>query len=170
MSFTILAAHAVNRVIGKDNDLPWNIPEDLQHFRFLTYGGYVVMGRKTFESIAVRRKNPLPNRHMVVITSQPNLHAERYRELGVIVVGSFREAIREIPVEHFYVIGGEQLYNEAIGHPDAKYMILTEVFLKPEGDAYFPLVDPKRWELSSATKVLDSTSGTGFRFVTYQRK
>jgi dihydrofolate reductase len=128
---SLIAAMAENRVIGADNRLPWHLPEDLKHFRKLTSGHPVILGRKTYESIG----RLLPNRTNVIVTRNP-----AYRVEGAVIVGSLDEAIaaatRAPGGDEVFVIGGAEIY--ALALPRADRIYLTEVHQHVEGDAYFP--------------------------------
>lgn len=131
----MIAAMANNRVIGKDNKMPWHLPEDLRHFKALTLGKPVVMGRKTYESIG----RPLPSRHNIVISRQADLQIE-----GVTTVTSFAQAkLAAGDCEELIVMGGGQLYAELLQQSDILY--LTEISLDVEGDTYFPNWDDGSW-------------------------
>jgi dihydrofolate reductase len=143
MKISIIAAMAPNRVIGRDNELPWHYPEDLRYFKEKTIGKPVIMGRKTYESIG----KPLPGRWNVVITRQKGLTIP-----GVIVTNTIKDGIacveerailedRPVPGEAF-IIGGAQLYAEAL--PIAEKIYLTLIPDKVEGDTFFPEI-PKEF-------------------------
>ena len=135
MKIAMIAAMANNRVIGKDNKMPWHLPEDLRHFKALTLGKPVVMGRKTYESIG----RPLPSRHNIVISRQADLQIE-----GVTTVTSFAQAkLAAGDCEELVVMGGGQLYAELLQQSDILY--LTEISLDVEGDTYFPNWDDGSW-------------------------
>ena len=155
MTITLLAAVGRNGVIGRDNDLPWRLPEDLQHFKRVTMGHTLVMGRRTYDSIG----RPLPGRRTVVVTRQAGWAAD-----GVTVAHSLLEAlqaaVRDGDTEVF-VVGGGEIYAQAL--PLAVRLLLTEVDQAPEGDAWFPEIDPSDW-VETAREQRD-----GFAFVTYQR-
>jgi dihydrofolate reductase len=136
LPLVLVAAMAKNRVIGRGNAIPWRLPEDMKHFRAVTLGHAVVMGRATFESMG----KPLPGRRNIVITRNRDLRVE-----GAEVVGSLQEAIalaRTTDTEP-RVIGGGQIYAEAM--PLATRMYLTEVDDEPEGDTFFPAFDGREW-------------------------
>ena len=125
---SIIVAMAKNRVIGKENDMPWHLPADLQHFRKMTTGKPIIMGRKTYESIG----RPLPKRHNIVISRNRN-----YKVEGCDVVGSLEEAVSIAgEVEEMFIIGGGFLYNQTIDAVDKLY--LTFIDLEVEGDTFFP--------------------------------
>jgi dihydrofolate reductase len=159
----IIAAVARNRVIGKDNRLLWNIPEDMAHFKALTAGHTVVMGRKTWESLPPRFR-PLPGRRNIVISRQAD-----YTAPGAEVADSLENALKlastqgpaadSMVAATVFIIGGEQIYRQAMAVADR--LEITEVDLEPEGDAWFPEIAAVDWE--KATK----TEGAGFAFVTY---
>ena len=132
----LVAAVADNGVIGVDGELPWHLPEDLAHFKRVTTGHTVVMGRKTFESIG----RPLPRRTNVVVSRQPGWSAE-----GVLAAGSLEEALH-LAEKHdgdAMVIGGAQIY--ALALPLADRQVLTEVHQSPDGDAVYPPFDRAEW-------------------------
>ena len=132
----LVAAVAENGVIGADGQLPWHLPEDLGHFRRVTTGHVVVMGRRTFESIG----RPLPRRTNIVVTRQPGWSAD-----GVLTAASLAEAL-DLAEEYdgdVMVIGGGQIY--ALAMPVADRQVLTEVHAAPEGDAHYPSFDRDEW-------------------------
>ena len=137
----MIVAMAENRVIGRDNQLPWHLPGDLQHFKATTLGKPVIMGRLTYESIG----RPLPGRTNIVVTRNPGWSAE-----GVSVVHSTGEALalaRSVALadgaEEVMVIGGARLYAELL--PDVDRIYLTLIHADVEGDAHFPPLEPGRW-------------------------
>jgi dihydrofolate reductase len=153
----IIAAVARNRVIGKDNRLLWNIPEDMAHFKALTAGHPVIMGRKTWESLPPRFR-PLPGRRNIVISRQADYDAP-----GAEVTESLEFGLKKAStVALAFVIGGEQIYAQAMAVADR--LEITEVDLEPEGDAWFPEIAPDAWEKTA------KTDGAGFSFVTYRRR
>ncbi|OGK15278.1 hypothetical protein A2774_02485 [Candidatus Roizmanbacteria bacterium RIFCSPHIGHO2_01_FULL_39_12c] len=146
----MIAAISENRVIGKDNKLLWQIPEDLERFKKLTQGHAVIMGRKTFESLPKKHK-PLPNRINIIVTRNKKYsnHASINRLIDTIVAGSIEDAItiakkyekksrfaQASRDKEIFIIGGSQIYEQAIKYADKLY--LTIVKGKFEGDAYFP--------------------------------
>lgn len=156
---TIIAAVAQNGVIGDKNTLLWHISEDMRHFRRVTSGHPVVMGRKTFESIG----RPLPQRTNVVIT-----RSDRTFE-GSLRAGSLEEAIAMLPAdEEIFIIGGAQIYREAL--PVADRMVLTVVERDYEGDTSFPEWEPGEWRLTSSERYERGENfDAPFRFETYER-
>ena len=157
----IIAAVAKNRVIGKDNQLLWNIPEDMAHFKALTAGHTVIMGRKTWESLPPRFR-PLPGRRNIVITRQSDFTAPGAETTNSLEAGiALAKAAATI-----FIIGGEQIYQQAMAC--AHRLELTEVDLEPEGDAWFPVIAPEQWH-EAGRRQLDEKSVTGGSFVTYRR-
>ncbi|MCG9711531.1 type 3 dihydrofolate reductase [Shewanella insulae] len=159
MKIAMIAAMANNRVIGKDNQMPWHLPEDLRHFKQMTLGKPVVMGRKTFESIG----RPLPGRHNLVVSRQKDLVIE-----GVTCVTSFEQAKEVVKgCEELVVIGGGQLYAELLPQADSLY--LTEINLDVEGDTHFPDWDDGSWQcLNSESHINDK--GLEYRFINLVKK
>lgn len=158
----LIAAVAKNRVIGKDNTLIWNLPEDMAHFKALTAGQTVVMGRKTWESLPPRFR-PLPGRHNVVISRQAD-----YAAPGAEVANSLENALQlASTAESVFIIGGEQIYKQAMAVADR--LEITDVDLEPAGDAWFPEIAASDWSVTQKNTP-PSQSGTGFSFVTYRRK
>jgi dihydrofolate reductase len=151
-------AIAENGVIGKNNDLPWHLPEDLKHFKELTLGKNVLMGRKTYESIVARLGKPLPGRTNVVITRQTDFPAPD----GVLVFHSVEEATNRLQGQDIYVIGGSEIYKLAL--PIATKMYVTHVKGQYDGDACFPEVDWSTW-----TKVEEQIHPQ-FTFAVYNKK
>lgn len=146
---TLIVAVADNGVIGNNGKIPWHVSEDLKRFKALTMGHPIVMGRKTWESIG----RALPGRENVVITRQPNYHAQ-----GATVVASLREALATRA--DAFVIGGGEIYREAL--PLATKIELTRVHASPEGDATFPKLGPEWVETHREAR-------EGYSFVTLQR-
>lgn len=141
MQLALIVAQARNRVIGRNNKLPWHLPEDLQYFRAVTMGKVIVMGRKTFESIG----RPLPGRTNLVLTRDHG-----YRREGIEVAHSLDEALAKAEAislingsDEVMVIGGDELFAEAL--PRAERLYLTQVHQDVCGDAYFPELDWSQW-------------------------
>lgn len=144
----MIAALAENRVIGRDNQLPWHLPADLKHFKALTLGKPIIMGRKTWDSLG----RPLPGRLNIVVSRQADLvleGAEVYPSLEAAVVRA-QEWANEQGVDEVMLIGGAQLYAQGMAQADRLY--LTRVALSPEGDAWFPEFDLGQWTLVSNTQ------------------
>ena len=135
MILSCIAAVADNGVIGRDNNLPWRLSADLQRFKKLTTGHWLIMGRKTFESMG----KPLPNRTSVVLTRDRG-----YQRPGAIVVNHLDEALRlSSDQEEVFVLGGAAVFREAL--PRAQKLYLTRVHAEVEGDVKFPALDLEEW-------------------------
>ncbi len=154
---TIIAAIAQNNVIGQDGKLPWYLPEDLKHFKTLTTGHVVLMGRKTWESIPEKFR-PLPNRKSIVITRQAKYNVPDEVE----VYHSVDDALRAYPSYEIFVIGGAEIYRQTINRVD--HLEITHVDQKIDGDVFFPPIDPTMWH------EIKREPHEGFTFVTYERK
>nr|AIA16678.1 Dihydrofolate reductase [uncultured bacterium] len=133
-------AIAKNGIIGGDNDLPWYFPEDLKHFKEITLGQTVLMGRKTFDSIIKRLGKPLPGRVNVVITRQENFIVPP----GVLVFHSIDQALDALKDTEVYVIGGAQIFSATADR--AEKMYITHIHNEYKGDVYFPKIDWNKWE------------------------
>ncbi|AZG13780.1 dihydrofolate reductase [Cupriavidus pauculus] len=156
---TLIVARARNGVIGRDNALPWRLPEDLQHFKRTTLGAPIIMGRKTWDSIG----RPLPGRRNIVVSRNRDLKLE-----GAEVAASLEDAQRLcVGVEQVFLIGGAQLYAEAL--PSADRLIVTEIDADIEGDAFFPAVDRSRWNEVARETHHSAANGFDYAFVTYER-
>lgn len=153
---TLVVAAAEGGVIGLNGALPWHIPEDLKHFRRLTTGKPILMGRKTFESIG----KPLPNRRNIVLTRNSKWKAE-----GAETVSSLDEALGLLsPSDELMVIGGEQIYRIALPHADR--IELTEVKQPFDGDTYFPILSNRDWIRTKEEQLFSSSAGAYINFVT----
>lgn len=159
--WVIVAAVAQNGVIGRGGALPWRLKSDLRHFRRLTTGHAVLMGRKTWESLG----RPLPDRRNVVVSRDPSFTApgaEVYPSLD-----AARVALADEPV--VFVIGGAQLYRQTL--PFADRLVMTEVEAEPQGDAFFPEWDRSRFlEVGRERPEADPNDETPYQIVTYRRK
>lgn len=150
---SIIVAIARHGAIGKDNALLWHISDDLKRFKRITSGHPVVMGRKTYESLG----RPLPNRINVVITRNTDFRAE-----GCTVVHSMAEAVSLFPAtEEVFVIGGAQIYAEALDIADKFY--LTKVEAQYDADTFFPKWDPAQW------REISCENHDGYSFIDYVR-
>jgi dihydrofolate reductase len=158
---SIIVAMAKNRVIGNNNTLPWHLPADLKHFKALTMGHHIVMGRKTYESIG----KPLPGRISVVVTRNAKLKIK-----GCITANSLEQAIKTCGNDaEIFVIGGAELYRQAIDLADRIY--LTEIDADISGDAYFTEFDGKSWrETERESHKPDEKNAYPYHFVVYDRK
>ncbi len=156
---TLVAAMASNRVIGINNTLPWHLPEDLKHFKAVTLGKPVLMGRKTYDSIG----RPLPGRRNIVITRQADWQAA-----GVEVAHSLEQALEmAADVAEVCLIGGAELYRQAIVAADC--LRLTEIAQPFDGDAHFPAFDRQVWQEESRSEHC-SEQGLAYAFVDYRRR
>jgi len=154
----LVAAVAANGIIGKDGKLPWHLPEDLKHFKRVTLGHPVIMGRKTWESL----KGPLPGRENIVVTRQTGYDAP-----GAAVARSLGAALALCAGESVAcVIGGEQLFKESL--PMAAGLIMTEIKQDFAGDTRFPDYDHSQWR-ETQREAHTAASGMRFDFVLYER-
>jgi dihydrofolate reductase len=154
----LVAAIAKNGVIGANGKLPWHLPEDLQHFKKITFGHPVIMGRRTWKSLG----KPLPGRENIVISREPGFEAP-----GASVAASLEAAIALCAGEPVaYVIGGAEIYAAAL--PFADGLVLTEIDGDYEGDTRFPEWDRKAWRVAQREAHTSST-GVRFDFVRYER-
>lgn len=142
MILSLLVAASENNVIGKDNKLPWHLPNDLKYFKNLTWGMPILMGRKTFESIG----KALPGRKSIVITRNKDWQHE-----DVAVVHSIEEAVQkaiELGAKEIFVIGGAEIFKTSLSNADRLY--LTRIHQQFEGDAFFPEISKDEWKLTSS--------------------
>lgn len=154
---------ATNRVIGKNNQLIWHMPADLKFFKQKTTGSYIIMGRKTYESVG----KPLPNRTNIVITRQDGYQAE-----GCIVVGTLDSAIRTVPdtEKEVFIVGGAQIYEEALDTV-ATHIYLTQIHHEFEGDTFFPEFALNRWhEIWREDHDADEKNPYNYSYVLYEKK
>lgn len=161
MQVSLVVAMAQNRVIGRDNGLPWHLPADLRHFKTLTLGKPIIMGRKTYESIG----RPLPGRLNIVLTRDAG-----FRAPGCEVCASLEDAVlRAGEAGEIMIIGGAALYKEALAHADRIY--LTEIHARIEGDTRFPEIDPATWrEIARERHAADERNDLDYSFVTLERR
>lgn len=167
ISIALVAAVAQNRVIGGDNRLLWRLKSDLQHFRHLTMGRPMIMGRKTFDSIG----KPLPGRETIVVTRDAGWH-----HAGVHVAADLPAALdrgralaAKMTSDAVMVVGGGEIYRQTIDLADRLH--ITEVALTPEGDALFPAIDRLHWrEVSRANHAKGPDDEADFAFVDYLRQ
>jgi len=156
----IIAAMDNNRLIGRDNDLPWRLSADLQNFKKLTSGNAIIMGRKTWDSLG----RPLPNRINIVITRDQNFKAD-----GAVVVHSIEEAKKAAGDTPAFIIGGGQIYTMSID--SVNEMILTHVDTEVEGDAWFPEYKDDEWEIVESEEFsADEKNEFNFTVKRYIRK
>ena len=154
---SLIVAVADNNVIGKDNKMPWHIPEDFKHFKEITFGKPCIMGRKTYESILDQLGKPLPGRTSIVVSRSDYTHE------GCVSAASFEEALDKAKAENaeeIMVIGGSQIY--ALALPHANRIYLTRVHQSPDGDAFFP-------EFGADWQEKDLENHGDFSFLTLER-
>ena len=159
-NLTIIAAIGLNNELGKDNNLIWHLPADLKHFKNLTTGHHIIMGRKTFESIG----KPLPNRTTIIITRDKN-----YKKEGCTIANSLEQAISLVKKDtNPFIIGGAQIYNQAL--KKATNLEITYVHHEFEADVFFPKIDLTVWkETAREFHKADEKNKYDFSFVSYQR-
>ena len=160
MRIALIAALDRNGLIGRDNDLPWRLPADLQHFKRMTMGKPILMGRLTWESLG----RPLPGRHNIVLTRDPDYQAE-----GATVVDSTNAALAAAgEAEEAMVIGGAAFYGAMLPH--AKRLYLTRIDAEFDGDAWFPEFNPSEWhETAREAHAPDERNAYPYAFVTLER-
>jgi dihydrofolate reductase len=161
---SIIAAISKNYVLGKENKLLWHLPKDFKFFKEKTLGKPIIMGRKTFESLP----GILPDRQHIVITRDENYTAE-----GVVVVSSLEDAIKIGLSKNpdVAIIGGGQIFKEALEKNLVNKMYLTEIDIEIEGDAFFPVFDKSKWEITKKEcHTKDDRHTFPFCFVEYLRK
>ncbi len=155
---TLIVAIDAQRGIGIDNKLPWHLPEDLAHFKRLTSGHPIIMGRKTFDSIG----RALPNRRNIVITRNPD-----WRHEGVEAVGSLAGAVALVGETPAFVIGGAQIFNDAM--PLAARLVVTEIAQTFACDTFFAPLDSGTWTETAREEHESATNGYRYAFVTYEK-
>ena len=163
MNLTLIAAMDQNRLIGRDNDMPWHLPSDLRFFKRITLSKPLLMGRKTYESIG----RPLPKRTNVIVTRNPYFIAT-----NCLIAYSIEDALGmafDNGEEEAFIIGGGQIYEQSQNLWDKVY--LTEVDLEVEGDVYFPKLLETDWELcSEESHQPDAKNEYGYTFKIFERK
>lgn len=159
---TIIAAIGENNALGKDNDLIWHLPADLKRFKKLTSGHHILMGRNTFESIG----KPLPNRTTIIITRNKN-----YNQEGCKVAFSLEKAIEMAKLDdEIFIIGGAQIYKQAIENNLVDQLDITIVHQKFEADVFFPEIDKKVWkETFREDFKADKKNDYDYSFLKYQK-
>jgi dihydrofolate reductase len=162
---SLVAALARNRVIGKDGQLPWRLPNDLRRFKELTLGHAVIMGRKTYDSIVQSLGRPLPGRDNIVLTRSAGFQCD-----GCIPVVSVDDALREAhqrrPGAEVFVIGGAEIYRLTL--PRATRLYMTELDDDFDGDTFFPGYDASQWREEARERSADGA--LNYSFVTYVRR
>ena len=158
---TMVASVGLNNELGRDGDLCWHIPEDLRHFKELTMGGAVIMGRSTWESLP---KRPLPGRTNIVVTRNPDFDAPE-----AIRAESIENAIQLAGNSEIFIIGGESIYRQAM--PFATRLELTRIFASdPEADKFFPEISETEWKTTVSSEKIQSRNGIEFRYETVLRR
>ena len=159
---TIIAAVGRDRAIGRNGDLAFHVREDMRHFKALTTGHTVVMGRKTFESLP---KGALPDRRNIVITRQPD-----YSAPGIERAGSLEEALAMATGEEVFIIGGGEIYRQAIAIADRLELTLIDAD-SPDADTYFPTFSQADWQIVTESRpATDEKSGLTYSFICYCRR
>lgn len=160
MTVTIVVALGTDGVIGVDGDMPWHLPADLAHFKAVTLGHPMIMGRKTYESIG----RPLPGRTTIVVTRQTDWAAA-----GVLVAADLGEALALASAldDELFIVGGAQIYTEALSRGFVDSMIVTHIDAAPEGDTYFPQVEWSAWKETARQDFPDTRPP--FDIVTYDK-
>ncbi len=163
MKLYIIVAIANNNVIGNENRLIWHLPADLKHFKNLTMGHTMIMGRKTYESIG----QPLKGRKTIIVTRQQD-----YQAPGCQIAHSLDDAIRMAKDEkEVFVAGGAQIYQQVIDHPALKKMFVTRIYANFDGDSFFPAIDPEKWEpIDREDHDADEKNQYRYSFFTYKKK
>ena len=163
MIISLVVAAAKNNAIGKNGAMLWHLPEDMKHFKNITWGMPVIMGRRTFESL----KKPLRGRKNIVITRQ-----EDWKEEGTVTVKNLDDALfvaGQTDAKEVFVIGGGEIY--LLAFIKAKRIYLTRVETEPEADTFFPELDPAVWQLvSSNDHAADEKNSYPFSFQVWERK
>jgi dihydrofolate reductase len=166
MIISLIAALTNNRVIGKNNDLPWHLPDDMKYFMQTTKAHHVIMGRKNYQSIPDKFR-PLPNRTNIVVTRQKDFSAP-----GCLIVNSIAEGIelaRTSGEKELFIIGGSEIYSQSMAYANQLY--LTEIDTRLDGDTYFPTFDKAEWqEISRQHHEADARHAYPFDFVVYKKK
>jgi dihydrofolate reductase len=165
MIISLIAALTKNHVIGKNNDLPWHLPDDMKYFMQTTKGHHVIMGRKNYDSIPEKFR-PLPNRTNIVVTRQRDWHGEK-----CLVVNSITEAVdiaKKNNESELFIIGGAEIYK--LGFPFTQRMYLTEIQTELAGDTFFPAFSKTDWkEISRKPHPIDERHNFAFDFVVYDK-
>ena len=158
----LIYAASRNGVIGRDNTLPWHLPEDMEHFKACTTNAPVIMGRKTWDSLPPKSR-PLPNRTNIVITQ-----SEQWQAPGALRASSIEDAISQVPdAPQVWVIGGSQIYDLALPYADQAYV--TEIDETYEGETYAPELTEDQWQIAESSELMTSATGLKYKFVVYSR-
>ena len=158
---TLIAAISTNNALGKDNDLIWRLPADLKRFKKVTSGHPILMGRNTFESIG----KPLPNRTSIIITRN-----NQYQKEGCLIANSLEEAIAITEGKDAFIIGGAQVYKQALENNLIDQLDITRVHQEFEADVFFPEIDLTIWqEISREDFLADEKHGYDYSFISYMK-
>jgi dihydrofolate reductase len=166
MKISLIVAIAENRVIGKDNNLIWHLPKDLNFFKRTTVGHHVIMGRKNFESIP-HKYRPLPNRTNVIITRQVDYIAE-----NCVIVNSLEAALKIAKRngdEEPFIIGGGQIYKLALEANLVDKIYLTKIYHSFDGDTFFPELDKSWKQVSREMNQADEEHDYAYSFLTFEK-
>lgn len=161
---TLIAAIASNRALGKDNQLLWHLSEDLKFFKRTTQNHPIIMGRKTYDSIG----RPLPNRTNIVVSSQ----LKQGDLAGCLIAGDLAQAIRlaqQTGTDELFIIGGAQIYAQALQQNLADRLLITHVKRDFEADVFFPEISQRHWQELERESHHDAASGLDFDFVDYRK-
>lgn len=157
MSFSLIAAVAKNNCIGKNNKIPWNVPEDFQYFKKMTLSKTCVMGQATYESILSYLGKPLSGRQTVVVTLDKNYSAVE----GVRIFHSLDDIFEKLKNEDIFICGGASIYRQTVDRVDTLY--ITEIHQSPDGDTFFPEINKNIWKETARE------NHNGYSFVTYKK-
>lgn len=157
-NLSLIVAHDANRGIGIRNTLPWRLPEDLAHFKKITTGNVIIMGRKTFDSIG----RPLPNRRNIVLTANA-----KWQHTGAETAHSLERALSMLDGTPAYIIGGATIYEQAL--PLCQQLLITEIVATFECDAFFPAIDKSIWQETSRQNYHSDAQILDYAFVTYSK-
>jgi dihydrofolate reductase len=158
---TLIAAISTNNALGKDNDLIWRLPADLKRFKKVTSGHPILMGRNTFESIG----KPLPNRTSIIITRN-----NQYKKEGCLIANSLEEAIAITEGKNAFIIGGAQVYKQALENNLIDQLDITRVHQEFEADVFFPEIDSTVWkEIYREDFLADEKNAYDYSFISYQK-
>lgn len=161
MSISLIAAMGLDNAIGKNGQMPWHLSEDLKHFKTLTSGHTVVMGRRTWESLGGK---PLPNRRNIVVSKsmRPTEGCEVQSNID------FLSLYKSKKKEEIFIIGGGELYRQTIQIADTLYITETGIGIE-DADAYFPAIEKSHWQCSTTEEATDAKTGIHLKFKTYKR-
>jgi len=166
MKLALIVAMSRDRVIGRDNSLPWHLPEDLRHFKAVTMGKAMIMGRKTYDSIG----RPLPGRTTLVVTRQPDWSAPGVTPCAGIdeALAAARALLPTLKQEEVMVVGGADIYRQCL--PLAAKIYLTRVDVAVAGDVFFPELDAREWRVVAEEAGYSEQANLHYSFVTLVRK